>query len=94
MGEQGPSVGTGALAAADLGGTVCEPHHSTTEQITYKLENNYTKEVAATPQQTEPDLPVSVQGSPTEMWVNMACHGVRDTEYNGPGISPFEGGRD
>ena len=47
MGEQGPSAGTGALAAADLGGTVCKPHHSATEQITHKLGNNYAKEVHA-----------------------------------------------
>ena len=47
MGEQGPSVETGALAAADLGGTVYKSHHSATEQITHKLGNNYTKEVHA-----------------------------------------------
>ena len=40
------------------------------------------EKVAVTPQETEPDLPVSVQESPVETWINMACHGVRDTEYN------------
>ena len=44
MGQQCPAMGTGALAAADLGGVACEPHHRATEQTTHKLENNYTKE--------------------------------------------------
>ena len=54
MGQQWPAVGTGALAAADLGGTVCgvsplggghhQPHHRAAEQTTHKLQNNYTKE--------------------------------------------------
>ena len=43
--QQWPVAGTGALAAADLGGTVCEPHYRATEQTTHKLESNYTKEV-------------------------------------------------
>ena len=47
MGQQWPGLGTGALAAADLGGMACEPHHRTTEQTTHKLENNYPKEVLA-----------------------------------------------
>ena len=48
---------------------------------------------AVTPQETEPDWPVSVQESPAEAWVDdSACHGVRSTEYNSPGTSPFEGG--
>ena len=57
MGQQWPVTGTGALAAADLGGTVCgitthgggghQPHHRATEQMTHKLENNYIKEVLA-----------------------------------------------
>ena len=45
MGQQWPAAGTGALAAADLGGAVCEPHHRATEQTTHNLESNYTKEV-------------------------------------------------
>ena len=44
-----------------------------------------------TPQETEPDLPVSVQESPAEAWVDSGLHGVRGTEYSSPGISPFEG---
>ena len=38
------------------------------------------------PQETEPDLPVSVQKSPVEAWVD------RGTEYNSAGVGPFEGG--
>ena len=45
-----------------------------------------------TPQETEPDLPVSVQESLAEVWINSGCHGAKGTEYNSPGISPFEGG--
>ena len=45
-----------------------------------------------TPQETEPDLLVSVQKSPAEVWVDSGCPGVRGTEYNSVGISPFEGG--
>ena len=41
MGQQWPGKGTGALAAADLEGMVCEPHHRAPEQTTHKLENNY-----------------------------------------------------
>jgi len=46
-GQQWPAVGTGALAAADLGGAVWEPHYRAIEQTTHKVENNYTKEVLA-----------------------------------------------
>ena len=48
-------MGTGSLAAADLGGKVCglsplgggrlKTYHGATQQTTHKLENNYTKEV-------------------------------------------------
>ena len=44
---------------------------------------------SVTPQETEPGLPVSVQESLVELWINSA---VRDTEYNTPGIKPLEGG--
>ena len=57
MGQQWPAAGTGALAATDQGGMVynisplgggChQPHHRATEQMTHKLENNYTKDVLA-----------------------------------------------
>ena len=43
-------------------------------------------------QETEPNLPVSVQESPAEAWVNSGCRGVRSTEHNSHGISPFEVG--
>ena len=49
------TMGTGALAAANLEGAVCgitlleggclQPHHRTTKQMAPKLENNYIKEV-------------------------------------------------
>ena len=39
-----------------------------------------------TPQETDSDLPVSVQKSPVEAWVD------RGTEYNSAGVGPFEGG--
>ena len=51
MFQQWPAVGTGALAAAILGGMVCgvSPlgggHYRDAEQMTHTLENNYTKEV-------------------------------------------------
>ena len=37
---------------------------------------------AVTPQETEPDLPVSVQVSPAEGWVDSGLLGVRGTEYS------------
>ena len=39
---------------------------------------------AVTPQEKEPDLPVNVQESLAEAWVDMACRGVRGTEYSSP----------
>ena len=48
-----------------------------------------TEKGAVTPHETEPDLPVSVQESPVEVWVDSGLHGVRGTEYSSPGISPF-----
>ena len=35
---------------------------------------------AVTPQETDPDLLVSVQESLAEVWVRIACCRVRDTE--------------
>ena len=46
-GQQWPAAGTGALHAADLRGTACEPHYRATKQTTHKLESNYTKEFLA-----------------------------------------------
>ena len=46
-----------------------------------------------TPQETDPDLPVSVQEPPVEVWV---CGGLlqcfRGTEYSSVLLGPFEGG--
>ena len=38
-----------------------------------------------TPKETEPDLPVSVQESLAELWVDSGLHRVRGTDYNSPG---------
>ena len=43
MGQQWPAAGTGDLAAADLRGAACEPHHRATDNTTHKLENNVPK---------------------------------------------------
>ena len=47
---------------------------------------------AVPPQETEPDLPVSVQESLVEAWVDSGLLQYLGTEYNSAGISPFEGG--
>ena len=44
------------------------------------------------PQETEPDLPVSVQVSPAEGWVDSGLLGVRGAEYSSAWTSPFERG--
>ena len=51
---------------------------------TKPLHTSTQKKGAVTPQETDPDLPVSVQESLAEAWV--------DTEYNSASISPSEGG--
>ena len=43
------------------------------------------------PQETEPDLPVSVQESPAKVWVDSGLLWGQGIEYNSAGISPFEG---
>ena len=45
-----------------------------------------------TPQETALDLPVSVQESWAEVWVDNGLLQGRGTEYNSAGISPCEGG--
>ena len=47
---------------------------------------------AVTPQETEPDLPVSVQKSPAEAWVDSACCRVGGTECGSACMELFEGG--
>ena len=44
------------------------------------------------PQETEPDLPVSVQESLVEAWVDSGLLQYLGTEYNNAYMSPFEGG--
>ena len=45
-----------------------------------------------TPQETDPDLPVSVQESPAEAWVTVACCRAGATECGSACMGPFEGG--
>ena len=47
---------------------------------------------AVSPQETEPDLPVSVQEFPAEAWVDSGLLRVRGTEYNSACTWHFEGG--
>ena len=44
-----------------------------------------------TAQETEPDLPVSVQESPAKVWVDSGLLWGQGTEYNSAVINPFEG---
>ena len=46
-----------------------------------------------TPQETDPDLPVSVQGSLAEAWVGGGLLQVWGTECSSACVGPFEGGR-
>ena len=48
---------------------------------------------AETPQETDPDLPVSVQESAVKAWASGACCRVRGTESGSVCTGPFEGGR-
>ena len=45
-----------------------------------------------TPQETDPDLPVSVQESPAEMWVSDGLLWVGGAECRSAHMGPFEGG--
>ena len=45
-----------------------------------------------TPQETHPDLPVSVQESLAKAWVGGGCCRVGGTEYSTVCMGPFEGG--
>ena len=47
---------------------------------------------AGTPQETDPDLPVSVQESLAEVWVSGGLLQGRDTECSSACMGPFEGG--
>jgi len=46
---------------------------------------------AVSPQETEPDFPVSVQESPVEAWVDSGLLRGPGTEHNNVCTSPFEG---
>ena len=46
---------------------------------------------AVTPQEIDPDLPVRVQESPAEAWVEGGLLGVGGTEYSNACMEPFEG---
>ena len=43
-----------------------------------------------TPQETDPDLPMSVQQSLGEVWVAVACYRVWGTECSSACMEPFE----
>ena len=45
-----------------------------------------------TPQETEPDLPVSVQETPAEAWVGSGGRRVGGTECGSVCTGPFDGG--
>ena len=79
LSQQCSAMGTGALAAAVLGGAACGiiplqvghhwPHHRATGQMTHKEENNYTKEVLALLQKVlslTTDFPTWGSGKGTE----------------------------
>ena len=48
--------------------------------------------LTVTPQETDPDLPVSVQESLAEAWVSGFLLQVGSTEYSSACMGPFEGG--
>ena len=62
----------------------------------YKVQNfvhTRSQEIGAvSPQETEPDISVSVQESLVEAWVNCGLLQSPGTEYNSVCTSPFEGG--
>ncbi len=45
-----------------------------------------------TPQETDPDLPVSVQESLAEAWVSSGLLQCQGSEYGSACLGPFEGG--
>ena len=62
--------------------------------VTNRASCTRTKEKGAvTPQETDPDLAVSVQESPAEAWVSMACCRPGGTECCSVYMGSFEGGR-
>ena len=46
-----------------------------------------------TPQESDPDLPVSVQESLAEVWVGSGQLQVGGTKCSSASVGPFEGGR-
>ena len=47
---------------------------------------------AVSTQETDPDLPVTVQETPAEAWVGVVCSRVRGTECSSACMGHFEGG--
>ena len=47
---------------------------------------------SVTPQETDPDLPVSIQEFPAQVWVMVACCRNGGTDYSSTGMRYFEGG--
>ena len=48
------------------------------------------EKIAVTPQDTDPDFPMSVQESLTEAWVAMASYSIGGTEWGNGCAGPFE----
>ena len=48
---------------------------------------------AVTPQETDPDLPVSIQEPQQRRELTVACCSVGDTECSSACLGPFEGGK-
>ena len=64
--------------------------HRTGETDSWRAQQNFvctrTQEKGAeTPQKTEPDLPVNVQESPAQAWVDSDLPWGQGTDYNTPG---------
>ena len=47
---------------------------------------------AVSTQETDPDLPVTVQETPAEAWIGVVCSRVRGTECSSACMGHFEGG--
>ena len=64
--QQWPATETGAPAAADLRGLLCEPHHRATRPTNHKLEKSYTKEVLPLLQKFQDCQQISQPGDPAK----------------------------
>ena len=69
-------MGTGALAAADLGGVAREPHHRATEQMTHRLENNLPKNFSqcCKNSRVQPIYAISTMNEYEQSLEQLKCH--------------------